>query len=108
MSRAPEQTCRISFAVLVVVGLSLVTIGITIFLVLPYVQLDAILTPQERVDLEKREYTLGMLKRANGNLGVVVTSFGLMVTVTSLIGHRAARELEKRKEAVDQVRAGNR
>ena len=58
---------------------------------LPYFQLDAVLTPQQLADVQTRDATLALLKKASGNIWLLWFVAGLAVTSCAGIGLAAAR-----------------
>jgi hypothetical protein len=92
MRNSPERTCRICFLVLANVGFGFLGVGL-IMPILPYFQLDAVLTPSELADPQKVASTLALLKKAVGNEGLLWALGGLVVIVTSVIGYRATNDL---------------
>ncbi len=91
MERRRSGLSTICFAVLLVVGVGFLFIGLVVIPVLPYFQLDAVLTPAELADESKKEVTLAMLKRAAGNAWVLWSGAGLVVGTVSALGLWAAR-----------------
>jgi hypothetical protein len=90
MRNPRERVCRICFGVLLAVGIGFLFVGLVVVPLLPHLQLDAVLTPWELADRQKRDATLVMLKRAAGNQWLFWAAGGLVVTVTSVVGLRAA------------------
>ena len=85
----PHQKLRLRTICLVFLfmfGLGFGTFSIFLYQLLPYVQLDAVLTQAELVDDEKRIATLAILKKASGNLGLFWLAMGVVVSVVSAIG----------------------
>ncbi len=81
---------------LLFIGVVLSLIGLLVIPSLPYVQLDAVLSPDELADDAKREATLAMLKRLNNNnQWAIWTVAGLLVVAFSAVGLYAER-IDKR------------
>ena len=60
-------TIRQCFIATIVLGLFFLFLGLCVIPVLPWTQLDAVLTQEELTDEALRKSTLEMLKRASGN-----------------------------------------
>jgi hypothetical protein len=58
---------------------------------LPHFQLDAVLTPQQLADVQTRDTTLALLKKASGNTWLLWFVAGLVVTTCAAIGLAASR-----------------
>ncbi len=72
------------------IGVLFMLVGLIVVPILPYAQLDAVLTRSELADPAKRADTLALLKKASGNQWLLWTVGGLAVTAVSAIGLRAA------------------
>jgi len=60
---------------------------------LPYFQLDVVLTPQQLTDVQTRQTTLALLKKASGNTWLLWFVAGLVVTGWAAIGWVASRRV---------------
>jgi hypothetical protein len=58
---------------------------------LPHFQLDAVLTAQQLADVQTRDSTLALLKRASGDTWVLWFLAGLIMTASAGIGLQASR-----------------
>ena len=94
MSNQRGCVCRICFGLLLAAGIGFLLVGLVVVPVLPYFQLDAVLTRTELADRQKSDATLVLLKKAAGNQWLFWSAAGLVVTVTSAVGLRAALGLE--------------
>src|SRR5579883_173765 len=97
MQTAPGRITQTCFIVLIAVGLGFLFVGLLVKPIMPYIQLDRVLTPEELLDPNKRDATVALLKKAAGNEWLFWTASGLVVTVTSGIGLRTIREAEWQK-----------
>lgn len=88
---SPQRTCKICFSLLLALGILWTAIGLLVIPALPYVQLDAVLTMEELRDSAKREATLKLLQKAQGNESPFWTAAGLLVAGISVTGLKAAR-----------------
>ncbi len=80
----------ISLSAQLVLGLLLIIYGLLIVPVIPHVQLDAVLTPEEFADDSRRESVLNLLRRANKNAWVDWVAIGLLILFLSVLGLSAA------------------
>jgi hypothetical protein len=90
MRTSRERTCRTCFGILLAIGVLFLFVGLLVVPVLPYFQLDAVLSPGELADPAKRAASLALLQKASGNQWLLWTAGGLAVTVASAVGLRAA------------------
>lgn len=68
------------------VGVGFVAIGLVVIPVLPYFQLERVLSPAELADKSKSAATLALLERAAGNTWLFWSLGGLFVIVLSAVG----------------------
>jgi hypothetical protein len=78
--------------------------GLFVVPVIPYAQLDAVLSPEELADREVRDSTLAMLKKASGNQWLFCTLAGVALGIIASIGLRASGRLTLPKPAAREVR----
>jgi amino acid transporter len=93
-----EHICQICFGVLLLVGVGFLFVGLAVVPLLPHFQLDAVLSPGELANPDKRDATLSLLKKAAGNQWLFWAAGGLVVTCTSAIGLWAALQSRHTKE----------
>jgi len=89
-ARAP----KLCFAAMLAVGVGFVAIGLVVIPVLPYFQLDRVLSPAELADESKSAATLALLEKAAGNAWLLWSLGGLVVMVLSSVGLWAMRKCE--------------
>jgi len=93
MSSPKRQShARLCFTALLVVGIGFMLIGMFLA-VLPYTQLDHVLSPEEFTDKAKRAATLAMLKRAGGITWLLWSLAGLVLAVLSLLRLRSEHDV---------------
>lgn len=90
----PIDICRLSLAACAAVGVCFMLVAVLLVPVLPHFQLDAVLTPQQLADVETRDATLALLKRASGNTWLFWFVAGLVVTGCAVVGLVASRRVE--------------
>jgi hypothetical protein len=90
----PTKVCRYCHVVVMVVGAGFLAIGLFVVPVLPYFQLDVVLSPTELRNQQVHDATLGMLKAASGNQWLVWIAAGGLLVVTGVIGFFASQRLD--------------
>lgn len=81
-----SRLATLCFILLLIIGLGFLLIGLFAIPMLPYFQLDAVLTPADLADQSKKEATLAVLKRAGGNAWIFWSGGGLLVVCFSILG----------------------
>ncbi len=87
----PINVSRFSLAACAAVGVCFMLAAVVLVPALPHFQLDGVLTPQELADVQKRDATLALLKRASGNTSLLWFAAGLLVTSCAGVGLAASR-----------------
>jgi hypothetical protein len=82
---------RRCFAILLAVGIGLLLLGLAVEPITPAITLDRVLTSKELTDPAKRESTMALLKRAQGNRWLLWSLAGLLVVAPSGVGLWATR-----------------
>jgi hypothetical protein len=97
------KICTVCFISVIVLGVGFVAIGVLLTPVLPYFQLDAVLSPKELADPQVRDVTLVILKKAGGNqwllwflAGAMPCAIGGVGLFASMRMHAQARKGESR------------
>ena len=85
----PGTICTACFVAVIILGVGFVALGVLVIPVLPYFQLDVVLSPKELADPGVRNTTLTLLKRATGNQWLVWTTAGAVLCIIGAIGIRA-------------------
>jgi hypothetical protein len=89
----PINVCRFSLAACAAIGVCFMLVGVVLVPTLPHLQLDVVLTPQQLAEVETRESTLALLKRASGKMWFFWSAAGLVVTLCAGIGLAASRRV---------------
>lgn len=96
------------FAAILAAGIGMMVYGVVVVPIIPYAQVDVILTPEELADPAKVAATLAMLKKAVANLSLLVTLAGLVITLLSGLGvsvlrQKAIRESVEEQESLERL-----
>ena len=94
-----ERIYHLCFATLLLLGIGLTLIGLFMKSMLPYFQLDAVLTPEELANREKKEATLKLLQKAAGNAWFFGCFAGVSVSAISTIGLWTCRTANRRHKS---------
>lgn len=94
MQISPRRIFIWCFGITLFLGIAWVAFGLLIVPILPWVQLDRVLTPDELADPQKKEATLALLKHARGNVWLFWTGAGVCLIVVSAIGLFTASQLK--------------
>ena len=78
--------CRTSLIAVVLVGVALLLMGLVIDPILPYVQLDRVLSPDELADPQARDQALELLRKARGHVWVLWTVAGVVAITAGFTG----------------------
>lgn len=89
----PVRTCQCGFLLVMLTGAGFLAIGLFVVPILPYFQLDVVLSPAELADARVCGSTLEMLKAAGGNLWLMWTVAGIVLASIGTIGFRASLRL---------------
>jgi hypothetical protein len=82
----PPKICTVCFIGVIVLGVGFVAIGLLLTPVLPYFQLDAVLSPKELADPQVRDVTLAILEKAGGNQWLMWSLAGVMFCAIGGVG----------------------
>jgi hypothetical protein len=91
-----QKTCAVCFVSVLILGASFVAVGLLLMPVLPYFQLDAVLSPEDLANPQVHDATLAMLRKAGGNQWLLWTLAGAMLCVVGGIGLRASLRIGTR------------
>jgi hypothetical protein len=78
-----EKAC---LGTLLVFGIAVSLFGLIAVPGFPYIQLDRVLSRDELRDESKKEATLALLKRAQGNQAIACTGAGVFIVACSALG----------------------
>jgi hypothetical protein len=103
---APPRICTVCFVAVISLGVGFIAVGTLVIPVLPYIQLDVVLSLKELADSQIHDATLSMLKKAGRNQWLMWSLAGAILCVIGGIGLRTSLQLQalaKKDESRDNA-----
>lgn len=82
---------RLCFIGVILSGASFIVAGATLNVLVPYAQLDVVLSPEQLRDAELRAFTLALLQKASGRQWLLWILGGVVQLVLGCLGLQSSR-----------------